>query len=280
MMIPITTDAPIYHRPFVTVVFIAVNSAVYFLAGQPDDLKLSLGNGWHPSQWISAAFLHGSLWHLVGNMIFLWAYGLVVEGKLGWWRFLGAYLLIAVAQHVVVQSIFGGIGDRTSGQSLRYVLGSSGAISGLMAMALLWAPVNEFTVVWGYSLGWHAFARDEEVSIWAFSLWFIGWDALVACLVGFQLCTPVLHFTGVLIGLILGFCLLQWKWVDCDRGDVFSLWSGCRGTPWKQLHSISWKIRRSIQDKRRPRKRRAELPVIVYPQPKQSATRSNRSARG
>src|SRR5262245_50368908 len=44
-------------------------------------LSLWLGQGLHPSQWLTHNFLHAGLIHLIGNMIFLWAYGIVVEGK-------------------------------------------------------------------------------------------------------------------------------------------------------------------------------------------------------
>lgn len=56
---------------------------------------LEYGNGLNPLGWISAAFAHGGFFHLAGNMFFLWGFGLVVEGKLGWRRFLPLYLAMA-----------------------------------------------------------------------------------------------------------------------------------------------------------------------------------------
>ena len=38
-------------------------------------------------------------------MVFLWGFGLVVEGKLGWWRFLLIYLAIGVTQCAFEQTI-------------------------------------------------------------------------------------------------------------------------------------------------------------------------------
>ncbi len=57
---------------------------------------LTHGEGLHPVQWVTNNFLHGRIFHLVGNMIFLWGFGLVVEGKLGWWRFLLVYMGIGI----------------------------------------------------------------------------------------------------------------------------------------------------------------------------------------
>ncbi|MEN9234206.1 MAG: rhomboid family intramembrane serine protease, partial [Gloeomargarita sp. DG02_1_bins_92] len=36
---------------------------------------------------VSSQFLHGSLWHLVGNMWFLWLFGNNLEDVLGRWVF-------------------------------------------------------------------------------------------------------------------------------------------------------------------------------------------------
>src|SRR5437879_9699033 len=99
MIIPWNTDAPIYHFPWATLGLIGVNTAVLgvLIASAPDiewiePYLLTYGDGLHPVQWVTSAFIHAGIGHLVGNMIFLWAFGLVVEGKLGWWRFLLVYL--------------------------------------------------------------------------------------------------------------------------------------------------------------------------------------------
>lgn len=266
MMIPIATDGPAFYRPVVTIGLIAANTAVFFLAGQPSEGMLSLGNGWQPWEWVTAAFLHADVMHLIGNMIFLWSFGMVVEGRVGWWRFLAIYLLIALLQHGAVEIIFGQVSQNQLHSRLRYVLGASGAINGLMVIALLWAPYSEFTVVSAYRWGWHMEAREDEISILSFSLWLIGWDLLVAFLNSFSLSTPVLHLTGASIGFLVGVAFLQWRWVDCEHVDVFTLWTGCRGRPWKQLQSLWKTTNRRSASLPRTRTRRASLPRIYYPQ--------------
>src|SRR5690606_41343506 len=54
-----------------------------------------------PWRMLAAAFLHGGVMHLVGNMLFLLALGVLVEGALGPWRHLGLYLLGAVGSSAV-----------------------------------------------------------------------------------------------------------------------------------------------------------------------------------
>ena len=102
IILPITTDAPIYHWPRITVGLIATNVAIHLAwSYAPDPLAfepylLILGDGLHPMQWLSHNFLHADFLHLLGNMVFLWAYGIVVEGKVGWWPFLLIYLGIGI----------------------------------------------------------------------------------------------------------------------------------------------------------------------------------------
>ena len=112
-MIPINTDAPIYHFPVMTITLIVVNVLAFFLTagGNPEEVErwaqwsLQHGQGLQPIQWITSNFVHGGFWHLIGNMIFLWAFGLVVEGKLGWWRYLLVFLGIGILQCALEQTI-------------------------------------------------------------------------------------------------------------------------------------------------------------------------------
>ena len=46
---------------------------------------------------VTSVFLHGSWWHLFGNMLPLWVFGGNLEDRLGHRRFLGFYLLCGMA---------------------------------------------------------------------------------------------------------------------------------------------------------------------------------------
>jgi membrane associated rhomboid family serine protease len=261
MLIPYATDAPLYHGPWGTLGLIATNAAVFAYCGQPHEHMLWLGEGWHPTQWVTAAFLHGHILHLVGNMIFLWAYGLVVEGKLGWWRFLATYFLIAALQHALIQTVFGFAASDSEFDGPRAALGASGAISGLMAMAMLWAPVNDFQILYGYSLWGRFLAREGDISIWGFTLWYVGWDLFAAMLVGFQVSTPVLHLSGVLVGLALGVWLLRQNWVDCEGWDAFSVWSGKTGRRNDEYRGIHRDVPLASIPRPKPKKPKAAMAV-------------------
>jgi membrane associated rhomboid family serine protease len=77
-------------------------------------------------------FLHGSWFHVLGNMLFLWIFGNNVEDRLGTVGFAVFYLfagLVAAAAHTVVNS-----------GSLAPFLGASGAIAGVMGAYLVFWP--------------------------------------------------------------------------------------------------------------------------------------------
>lgn len=110
MFIPVNTDAPINHFPAATIGLIVTNVVVFVITGA--GFRPDLADPWilwfgaiRPYQWLTAFFMHAGFAHLIGNMIFLWAFGLVVEGKLGWKVFLPLYLAVGVTQCSVEQFI-------------------------------------------------------------------------------------------------------------------------------------------------------------------------------
>jgi len=81
---------------------------------------------WRPITALTSIFLHVSVWHLLGNMVFLFAFGYTVELTLGPKWYLAFYLLCGIG---------GDLGDLIARWGTHGVgIGASGAISGLMAM--------------------------------------------------------------------------------------------------------------------------------------------------
>src|SRR5438874_5622191 len=77
-------------------------------------------------------FLHGSLLHLGGNMLFLWVFGNNIEDVRGPVRYLLFYLaagLVAMAAHVLIDP-----------NSAVPVVGASGAIAGVMGAYFVLYP--------------------------------------------------------------------------------------------------------------------------------------------
>jgi membrane associated rhomboid family serine protease len=92
---------------------------------------------------LTSLFMHGSLMHLLGNMLFLWIFGDNVEDDLAHGRYTAFYLLtgvIASLAHVVSTFVFG---DNPFIPSL----GASGAISGVMGGYLVMHPHRRVRVI-------------------------------------------------------------------------------------------------------------------------------------
>jgi membrane associated rhomboid family serine protease len=232
MIIPWGTDAPIYHRPVATIGIIVVNVLAYVIFPYQDheEWTLVLGGGLHPSQWITNIFMHSGFFQLAGNMLFLWTFGLVVEGKLGWWAFLLVYLGLGVGESAGMQILV---------QSAKpvHMLGSSGVIFGLLAICLVWAPVNEVVCII-----WLRFTPSVfDVSILWFAAGYIALDILSSSLTGAVmasvldrstgaiLAVVLDHTSGALLGFVVAVALLKRKWVDCENWDLFAVLEGRKG---------------------------------------------------
>jgi membrane associated rhomboid family serine protease len=88
---------------------------------------------------LSSMFMHGSLMHLFGNMLYLWIFGDNLEHRLGRVRYLVFYLLcglIASLSHVFMNA-----------SSYIPSLGASGAISGVLGGYLLLFPRRRVHVI-------------------------------------------------------------------------------------------------------------------------------------
>ena len=77
-------------------------------------------------------FMHGSILHVLGNMLFLWVFGNNVEDRLGPIPYLLFYLLAGVAATVAHVAFNTG--------STVPTIGASGAIAGVMGAYIVWWP--------------------------------------------------------------------------------------------------------------------------------------------
>jgi membrane associated rhomboid family serine protease len=154
-MFPLKDDIPSHSFPLFTVVLIVANVAVFLY-----QLSLEMGparatatafvmefgavpcrlSGMCPTEDFPAPmltvftsmFMHGGIFHVAGNMLYLWIFGDNVEDALGHFRFLLLYLMAgagAAASQVLV-----GPDSRIP------MVGASGAVSGVLGAYLLMFP--------------------------------------------------------------------------------------------------------------------------------------------
>lgn len=160
-MIPLKDDNPTRTFPFVTILIIVTNIAVYIYQltlGQKAETLFILRAGAipyeiirfadiHPLSFIpppltlfSAMFVHGGFLHVAGNMLYLWIFGDNIEDRLGHSRFIVFYLLsglIASLAHIIMLP-----------NSTIPMIGASGAIAGVLgAYFLLYPRAHVLTLV-------------------------------------------------------------------------------------------------------------------------------------
>ena len=223
MLIPYGTDAPIYYRPFGTIGVMVANVVTFIITAggvENEGWLLTFGNGLHPSEWMASAFLHFGIWHLIGNLVFLWTFGMIVEGKIGWWKFLTLYLGLCLLGGAVTQSLMLGYDGLSPGAG-----GASGVIYALMAISLVWAPGNNIDVfVIIFYFRFILRPLTFEVSILLFALFFIILDLAFAWQGEFNISSELLHLLGAAGGFPVGAFMVKTGMVDCEGWDLFSLW--------------------------------------------------------
>jgi membrane associated rhomboid family serine protease len=87
-----------------------------------------------------AMFMHGSLLHIAGNMLFLWIFGNNIEDSMSRWRFAAFYLLGGIAADLGQTLV--------NTNSITPTLGASGAIAAVLgAYALLYPRARVLTLI-------------------------------------------------------------------------------------------------------------------------------------
>jgi len=156
--------------PIVTVLLIAVNVYVFtreLMYGESFVMMWSAipaeivsGHGW--ITLLTAMFMHASWLHIIGNMIFFWAFGPGIEDAMGRFRFLAFYLaggLVAMVAQVAAAPA-----------STVPNLGASGAIAAVMGAFLVTYPSDRIRI----ALFFLIFVRITYVpAVLLIGLWFL-----------------------------------------------------------------------------------------------------------
>lgn len=195
---------------YVTIGLIAANVIVFFytsLASEQFAIAAVYGLGYIPSvafdidelppelavvpedlTYISYAFLHGDIFHLGGNMLFLWVFGDNVEDALGHVKFLIFYLLCAIAGALLHGLI--------APQSQVPLIGASGAIAGVVAAYLILHPRVK---IWILAFGRIPLRIPAYVTL---ALWIVFQFAMFA-IGGDEQISFACHVGGIVAGLVL-----------------------------------------------------------------------------
>jgi membrane associated rhomboid family serine protease len=114
---------------FISIFFIPEQIVLSYFFSYPQE--------WNPINWVLSSFMHGNFSHLMSNLLYLFFLGRAVEYKVGKNKFLLFYGMAAIISSLldaIVRGVF--LGQNTP------VVGASGAISGLAAVAALLSPFS------------------------------------------------------------------------------------------------------------------------------------------
>ncbi len=88
------------RRTFITVLIIAANAFLFLLELQGGNafvhhwsaIPIRITHGHRAITLLTSMFMHAGWMHIIGNMIYLWAFGPAIEDAMGSGRFLFFYL--------------------------------------------------------------------------------------------------------------------------------------------------------------------------------------------
>ncbi|HTW77931.1 MAG TPA: rhomboid family intramembrane serine protease [Terracidiphilus sp.] len=133
----------------VTIFFIIINSWVFFLEILGGNrfvhawsvIPIRVTHGHHAVTLLTSMFMHAGWMHIIGNMVFLWAFGPAMEDVMGHLPYLVFYLsggVVAMCAQV--------LGDPNSRIPC---LGASGAIAAVMGAFIVTFPRDRIrTLIW------------------------------------------------------------------------------------------------------------------------------------
>lgn len=152
MLIPFKDDNPVRRTPYVTYGLIGLNIAVFLLqsflsavggrsvyqyvmthfALIPGFLFDELGLIGSIVPFFTSVFMHGGLFHLGGNLLYLWIFADNIESEMGHAKFLIFYLLCGIGASLTQIAV--------DWSSTIPIIGASGAISGVLGAYYLRFP--------------------------------------------------------------------------------------------------------------------------------------------
>jgi membrane associated rhomboid family serine protease len=161
------------------------------LSASPDQWRLL----WHDGRLltlVTALFIHASLWHLLGNCLFLLIFGVPGERALGAGRLLALFFIGGALANLAASLLMG--------SPERIIVGASGGISALIGAYLVLFPRARLGIVVPLGL-WLEFIRAPAallIGLWAAL-------QLIFTFVGpaFGAVAWWAHLTGFLVGVLM-----------------------------------------------------------------------------
>jgi membrane associated rhomboid family serine protease len=210
MILPLRTDSPLRTTPYMNWVLIVANIAMFVVQKARPQVEPSLelyANAPTLTAFVTYAFLHGSLLHLAGNMLFLYLFGNNVNDKMGHIGFLLFYLAGA---------IFAAVGYLLTNDT-GALIGASGAVWAVTGAYLVLFPRAHVTVLYFFVL-----IGRIELPSWAFVLMQVVWDVIGLGQQGTNVAHAA-HLAGAFFGFTVSMSLVAVHLLPRDQFDLWAL---------------------------------------------------------
>ena len=221
MLMPYRMETAYTRIPYSNASLVAIISLIFFFIAfgliPEEDAARFILRDWDLSQLIGNTFLHGGFFHLLGNMIFLWVFGNVVCGTVGNIAFPFLYLFLGLAASAAHMAFDG-----------RPALGASGAINGIVGMALILFPVNRLKCWYAFSMPFMGIMWKSGTfttkSYWMIFAWAV-FDILGVIFGGGNIAYWA-HIGGFVMGMLLASSLVLLKVVETYDPTLFDIVQG------------------------------------------------------
>ena len=161
-------------------------------------------NVWH---MVTAAFAHASWVHIVGNLLFFFAFATTVEIVVGPLAFAFMIFALAIGTHLCYSL------SQVTATSPMPTIGLSGVVMGIIGLFAYLAPTARIRCVLWLLVFW----RVLRVPAWILALWYVGWDVYsLTHNNGSSHVNFVAHLSGAALGYLSGLVLFRKRkeWVD------------------------------------------------------------------
>lgn len=156
--------------------------------------------------WLTSMFLHADPMHLIGNLVFLWLAGALLESLIGFGRFGAVYVATGLVSC--------GLSWAMSPQSAIPELGASGAISGVMGALATTYGARMIPCL--FNVGLYAW-RGRMQGYWLAVVW-IAWEAVQWAFMASNV-NRAAHIGGLAAGALLGLWLGRHKSVGQSQSE-------------------------------------------------------------
>jgi membrane associated rhomboid family serine protease len=157
-------------------------------------------DSWNPVTMVTSTFSHGSWDHLIGNLVFFYAFAAAVELVIGSLAFFGVIISMAFGTNIAYSLAM------MSAANPLPTVGLSGIVMGMIAMLTYFMPKAKIRCFYWFLIK----IGTVAISAWILALIYVGVDVFTLLsqdeMGGVNL---IAHVSGAAMGFLLGFALFR-----------------------------------------------------------------------